>query len=352
MGSLQRTSSWLSLLSRRQHRYADGKHPPHNSVMLSAAICTALTSTTVAAADTLMAYPSRPIRLMVPTAPGAGPDINARLIASEIGKQLGQQVVVDNRAGASGIISFETLARAAPDGYTLGYLNQNFLTNPSLFVKLPYDSTKDFLPVILHGSSSFLLTVTPSLPIRSVKDLIAQARANPGKFSYGSAGVGSAQTLAMELLKLQTDTNIVRVIYKGIQQAITDAIGGQIDIVCDNIASILPQARAGRLRGLGVTSLKRSPVAPELPTLDEAGIPGYEYTVAGGYAVPAGVPHAIVMRLNTEINKALQLPMVIEKFATNGQTAGGGTPQQFAQHIRSETAKWAKVIKAAGIKPQ
>ena len=298
------------------------------------------------------AYPSRPIRLIVPSAPGGGPDIQARLIANEIGGQMGQQVVVDNRPGATSIIGFDLLAHTAPNGYTLGYMPFTFVTNSSVYSKLPYDSAKDFQPVILQHSSTFLLTVTPSLPIRSVKELIEHARANPGALSFGSTGTGSAQNLAMELLKVQTGTNIVHVSYKGIQQAITDVIGGQIHIVCDNLTSILPQVRSGKLRGLGVTTPKRSPAVPEVPTIAEAGILGYEMTTTGGYAVPAGVPREIVMRLNAEINKALQSPAITEKFAANGATIIGGAPERYAEYLRSETAKWAKVIKAAGIKPQ
>jgi tripartite-type tricarboxylate transporter receptor subunit TctC len=261
-------------------------------------------------------------------------------------------VVVDNRPGAAGIIGYEVLARAAPDGYTFGYMTFAFITNPSLFSKLPYDSVRDFQPVIFQSSATWLLTVTPSLPIRSVKDLTEHARANPGTLSYGSAGMGGGQHLVMELFKAQTGTNIVHVAYKGVQQAISDVISGEIHIVCDNIASIFPHVQSGRLRGLGVTTLKRSPVVPELPTIAEAGIPGYEAAFTPGYIVPARMPHEIVMRLNAEINKALQSPTIAEKFRANGATIVGGTPEQFAEHIRSETAKWSKVIRAAGITPQ
>ena len=297
-------------------------------------------------------YPSKPLRLIVPTAAGGGPDINARLIAGELGKQLGQQVVVDNRPGASGVVGFETLARAAPDGYTLARLTSNFTTNPSLFVKLPYDSARDIQPIIFESSGTFLLTVTPALPIRSVKELIEHARAYPGKLSYGSVGVGGPHTLAVELLKSLTGTSMTQVAYKGAQPAITDAIGGQIQVMCDLMVSILPHVRSTRLRGLGVTSLKRSSAVPELPTIAEAGVAGYEMTTTGGYAVPTGVPRDIVMRLNAGINTALQSPAIAEKFAAGGATIVGGTPEYYAETIRAETAKWAKVIKAAGIKPQ
>jgi tripartite-type tricarboxylate transporter receptor subunit TctC len=261
-------------------------------------------------------------------------------------------VVVDNRPGASAIIGLEAIARATPDGYTLGFLVNSFHTNPSLYLKLPYDSYKDFQPVIYQGSTIYLLTVTPSLPIHSVKELIAYAKANPGKLSYSSAGAGGSETLTMELLKIRAGADIVAVTYKGGQQIFTDAFAGRIQIVSGNIASTLPHVRTGRLRGLGVTSLQRSPAVPELPTLDEAGIPGYDARISNGYAVPTGTPRDIVLRLNKEIAKTFQSPTVIEKFAANGQTLVGSTPEQYAEHIRAEIAGWAKVIKASGIQPQ
>lgn len=297
-------------------------------------------------------YPSRPMRLISAGQVGGSPDIIARLIAAEMSRQIAQQVVVDNRPGAGGIISLEIVARAAPDGYTIGQTTSNFVTNRSLYAKLPYDSEKDFEPVVFQGSGIHILSVTPSLPIRTVKELIVHARANPGKLSYGGLGVGSIQVLTMELFKFQTASNIVFVAYKSIPQAINDIISGQIHLICDPATSSLPFVRAGKLRGLGVTSLKRSAAAPELPTLDEAGVPGYEATFrVGGFVLPAKTPHAIVLRLNAEINKAMQSPLVAEKLAANGNTGGGGTPEHYAELLRAETAKWAKVIKAMGITP-
>lgn len=310
------------------------------------------TATLAPAMAYAQAYPSKPIRMIVPSAPGGGPDIQGRLIAGELTKQMRQQVVVDNRAGGNNLIGFETLARASPDGYTLGMLTNPITTNPSVIAKLPYDTFKDFQPIVLQNSAPFLLSVTPSLPIHSVKDLIAYARANPGKLSYGSQGAGSVSTLSMELFKVQTGTDIVRILYKGTQQIVTDAIGSQIHVVCENMLPLLPHVRAGRLRGLGITALKRSAAAPELPTLDEAGLTNYEVAAVAGYAVPARVPRDIVMRLNAEINQALKVPAVAEKFTASGLTILGGTPEQHAEHIRTQVAKWAKVIKAAGITPQ
>lgn len=297
-------------------------------------------------------YPSKPITLIVPSASGGQPDILTRLVANELGKQMGKQVVVDNRPGASGIIGFQALARAAPDGYTFGWAVFAIMTNPSLFAKLPYDAARDFQPVIQSHLSTNVLMVTPSLPVKSVQDLIDYARAHPDKLSYGSAGAGTSPHLTMELFKIMTGTRIVQIPYKGPMQIVNDAISGEIQIAVTNLGPSLQYVRSGKLRALGVTTLKRSPVVPELPTLAEAGIPGYEMAGSAGYIVPSRVPRDIVMRLNAEINKALQSQTVTEKYAAMGLMIVGGTPEHFAEHIRSETAKWGKVIKTAGIKPQ
>ncbi len=315
---------------------------------------------TIAAAMALLApgiacaqaFPSKSLRLIVPSAPGGSPDINARELAGELSKQTGQQVVVENRPGASGILGYELLARATPDGYTFAYISNFIATNPSLYSKLPYDFFRDFQPVIFYFQGLNVLTVSPSLPVRSVKELIEQARANAGKMTFGSSGIGATPHLSMELFKSMTGTAIVHVPYKGTQQAVTDLIGGQIDILCDNLASLLPLVRSGRLRALAVTSLKRSAALPELPTLDEAGLTGYELTGWSGLAVPAGVPRDIVLRLNDEINKALASPTVIKGISSRGGTTMGGTPEQFGDHVRRETERLGKLIKAVGIKPQ
>ncbi len=298
------------------------------------------------------AYPSRPLRVIVPSAPGGNPDINARELANELGRQLGQQVVVENRGGASGILGYEALARSTPDGYTFAYISNFIATNPSLYANLSYDFFRDFQPVIFYFKGVNILAVSPSLAVRSVKELIELARANPGKLSFGSSGIGATPHLSMEMFKSMTDTAIVHVPYKGTQQAVTDLIGGQIDILCDNMGPMLPLVRAGRVRGLAVTSLKRSAAIPELPTLDESGLPGFELTGWSGFAVPAGVPHAIVLRLNAEINKALLSPAVAKGIPSRGGTTMGGTPEDFAEHVRKETEKLGRLIKAVGIKPQ
>lgn len=308
--------------------------------------------TAVYVAASAAEYPDRPLRIIVPFASGSGADVAVRRLASELSLQVGQQVVADNRPGASGIIGYEMIARAASDGYTFGYITLSLTTNPSLYLRLPYDSTRDFQPIILLTSGLNILTVSPSLPIRSVKELIEQARAKPGALSFGSNGPGSPAHLSMELFKAKTATSMVHIPYKGIQQAITDAISGQIHVVCDSIAALVPHVRFGRLRALGVTSLKRSSVIPEVPTLDEAGIPGFELTTWGGYAFPAHTPRDLVLRLNTQLNKSLLSPTMLKGIAEFGGTPIGGTPEQFADHLKRETVKWAGIIKAANIKPQ
>jgi tripartite-type tricarboxylate transporter receptor subunit TctC len=295
-------------------------------------------------------YPTKPIRLVVPSAAGGTPDIQARIIANELGKQMGQQVVVDNRGGASGIIGYEVIAKSAPDGYTLGYSAFTFITNPLTYSKLSYDSAKDFQPIIRQVSGTNIVGVTPALPVRSARELVELARAEPRKLSYGANGGGSSQQLSLELLKNMTGTQITQVYYKAIQQAIADTIGGQIQVVCDNSPSILPHVLSGRLRAIGVTGLNRIPAAPDIPTIAEQGFPGYEMAPSSGYMFPARTPREIVLRMNAELNKALQSPRFAETVVPSGSTVTGGTPEQFAEHIRRETVKWGAVIKAAGIK--
>jgi tripartite-type tricarboxylate transporter receptor subunit TctC len=304
----------------------------------------------IPAATHAQSYPVRPLRLIVPSAPGGSPDIHSRLMANELGKQLNQQVIVDNRPGASQIIGFELMARAPSDGYTVGYATFLVATNPSMFAKLPYDFARDFQPVMHQIAVPNILAVSPSLGIASVQDLIRHARANPDKLSYGISAFGASNHLSIELFKMMTDTRLVLVSYKAIQQAISEAIGGQIHVVCDNMGSILPHVRAGRMRGLGVTSPQRAPAAPELPALAESGLPGYEIMPWSGYVVPTRTSRDIVMRLNAELNKALFAPAVAEKMSAMGSIAIGGSPEQFAEHVRKETAKWAHVIKTAGIR--
>ena len=298
------------------------------------------------------AYPVRPLRMIIPVGSGGAADITGRLIAAEIGRQMGQQVVVENRPGSAGVIGFATTARATADGYTIGIATFPIATNPSMFAKLPYDALRDFQMVVQTASGVNLLTVRPTLPVSSVQELVELARKSPGKLSYGSSGNGTSMHLSLELLKQMTRTEILHVPYKAIQNAITDTISGRIDIVCDNMGSVLPHVTAGRMRALAVTSARRSEAVPDVLTVAEQGVPGYEMTPWSGFMVPARVPRQIVLRLNAEINKALLSPALEQNFAMSGSTRVGGTPERFTDHVRREIAKWATVLKAAGIRPE
>jgi len=312
----------------------------------------AVAASLAAGSASAQSYPSRPLRLIIPSAAGSSPDSNARTIAAALVEQMGQQVVAENRPGASGILGYEALTKATPDGYTLAYVSNFIATNPSMYTKLPYDFARDFSPVILYFAGMNLLAVHNGMPVKSVKDLIELARAQPGKLTFGSSGVGATPHLSMELFKSMTGINMVHVPYKGTPQALTDVISGQINILCDNMAPMLPMVKAGRVRGLAVTGPKRAPSIPELPTIDEAGVPGYQLMGWAGVAVPAGTPREIVTRLNAEINKALTTPMVLKSIEARSGVPLGGTPEEFGEHVRKETERLAKLIKAIGIKPQ
>jgi tripartite-type tricarboxylate transporter receptor subunit TctC len=297
------------------------------------------------------AYPERPIRLIISSAVGGSPDIVTRILAAELVKQMGQQIVIDNRPGAAQTIGTEMVVRATPDGYTIGYANVVTLAiNKSLLPKQPYDPDKDLVIVGQFLSTYNLLAVTNALPVKSVKDLIAYARQNPGKLSNGSSGNGTTGHLGGELFKIMTGTQIVHVPYKGSPQGITDLIAGQVQLMFDNLTSISPHAKSGKVRGLGVSSLTRSQIFPEIPTISEAGVPGYETNSWGGIVVPVGTPREIVMKLNTEINTALKSPTLRERYAAIQAEPVGGTPEHFAAYVKKETAKWAEVVKKSGAK--
>jgi tripartite-type tricarboxylate transporter receptor subunit TctC len=296
------------------------------------------------------AYPSRPIRFLVPAAPGGTPDVISRVIGAELGRQMGQQVVVDNRSGANGVIGMHMLAKSTPDGYTIGYGPVSAVAINPVFTKLPYDAGKDLQMVVQLVFGLHILTVSPSLPIKSVPELIDYAKANPGKLTYGSSGSGSSQHLGMEMFQLMTGTRMVHVPFKAIALATSEVIAGRIHLTFDNMASMLPHVKAGRIRALGVTSLKRSPAIPELPTISEAGVPGYEVTTWSGVVVPAGVPKAIVAKLNVEVNKALVSQSAKDRLGGSGYDLVGGTSEQFAALVKKEMAKWADVVKRTGAK--
>ena len=296
------------------------------------------------------AYPARAIRFIVPYGAGSGPDITARLFVTELSKQMGQQIVADNRPGAGGSIGTEMIVRAPADGYTIGFGGiSTFAINPSVLAKLPYDPDQDLLKVVQTYFNPGLLAVTLSLPVNSVKDLVDYAKNNPGRLSFGSSGNGTSSHLSGELLNLMTGTQMAHVPYKIPEQGISDAIGGRLPVMFNNMGPMLPHVKAGRIRGLGVTSLTRSPAIPELPAIAET-VPGFEVTAWGGVVVPVGVPKPIVAQLNAAINKVLASPALREKYAAIGYELVGGTPAQFDAFVKKEIAKWADVIKRSGVK--
>jgi tripartite-type tricarboxylate transporter receptor subunit TctC len=293
-------------------------------------------------------YPVRPIRMLAPE-PGGGNEIAGRTIAQALTEGLGQAVVVENRGAASGAIAGEILARAAPDGYTVLYYGSTIWLLPFLRNQVPFDPLRDFAPVSLATRAPFFLFVHPSVPARDLKELLALARASPGKLNYGSAGSGAATHLAGELFKTVAGVEIVRVAYKGSGPAANALLAGEVQMMFVSGVVGLPHVRSGKLRALAIASAKPSPLAPEVPTMAAAGLPGYEASSMSGMFAPAKTPRAIVNRLSAEIVKALQRDDVKERFLQAGTDAVGSTPEEFAAVIRADMAKWSKVIKAAGI---
>lgn len=295
-------------------------------------------------------YPDRPLRYIVPQAAGSASDTSARIVAFELTRILGQQVVVDNRPGGGLTIGIEMVVRAAPDGYTIGYGNIGGLAiNRTILPKVPYDALKDVQPIAQTNTGNQLLAVTNLLPVKSVRELIDYARANPGKLLNGSSGNGTPGHLAGELFKQMAGVNIVHVPYKGGAQAMTDMMAGQVQLIFESMSSIAQHHRAGRLRGIAVTGLKRSPNFAELPTIAESGVPGYDVTVWAGLITPVGVSRPIIARLNDAVNKAMVSPSLKEKYALNGVEPIGGTVEEFGALIRREVEKYtviAKTLKA------
>lgn len=297
------------------------------------------------------AYPNKAVRMIVPFPPGAGVDIVSRAVSARLAEALGQQLIVDNRAGAGGIIGAEVAAKAAPDGYTVFMATAGILTViPHMNKKAPYSVERDFLPVSLVASVPSVLVVHPSLPVKSVKDLIALAKAKPGAINYASTGNGTLPHLAAEFFKQQAKVNMVHVAYKGSAPATTDLLGGNVEVFFGNMLSVIEQVRSGRLRALAVTSLQRQAVAQDIPTMVESGFPGFEAGTWFGLLVPAGTPRDVVNRLHGDVVKAVRQPDVQKQLAGQGATTIGNTPEQFAIYIKSESAKWAKVLAASGVK--
>jgi len=303
-------------------------------------------------AATTSAYPSRPVRLICPFAAGGGNDLFARSIAPEISRSLGQQFVVDNRPGANTIIAMQLVADAEPDGYTLVMASSTLSINATLYPKLPYDSLKSFAPVSLAVSTPLVVAVSASSPIKSVNDLIAAAKAKPGQIMYPSAGTGNSTHLAGELLASMAGINLVHIPYKGSLPGISEVIAGRLQVVFPTLPSAMPQIGAGRLRAIAVTGLKRSLNVPDIPTVSESGLPGYEVSTWYGVITTRGTPRQTISILHSEIIKALGAPRVKQASDAQGLEVVGNTPDEFSAYVKNEIAKWAAVIKTAGVTVQ
>jgi tripartite-type tricarboxylate transporter receptor subunit TctC len=297
-------------------------------------------------------YPAKPVRIIVPFAPGGGTDLTARLTAQKLSERFGQQFIVENRSGAGGVIGSDLVAKAKPDGYTLVVVSGSHTINPSLYKQLPYDTLRDFAPVTNLVAGPALLVVHPSVPANNVKELIALAKAKPGTLSYASSGNGSPPHLGGELFKWKAGVDMIHVPYKGNGPAYADLVGGQVSLMFPNIATSLQYVQNGRLRALAVTSRTRLRVAPEIPTVAEAGLPGYELNSWFGLLAPAGTPPAVLRLLQQEIAKIYQQPEVREKIVSQGVEPVANTPADFAAEIKAEMAQWAALFKAANIKPE
>lgn len=295
-------------------------------------------------------FPSKPVRIIVPFAPGGSTDIVARMLAPKLSEHLGQSVVVDNRGGGGTLIGMDLLAKSPPDGHTLGLATLTFALNPSLYSKLPYNTEKDFAPVSLVSVVPFVMAVHPSVPARSVKQLAALAKAKPGTLNYSSSGNGSASQMAVELFKHMTGTSMVHVAYTGGGPALVALLSGEVALFTMSIPAALPHFKSGKLIGLGVTSARRDPILPDIPSIAEAGMQGYELIEYQGIVAPTGTPRAAINRLHDAVVKALAAPDAKERFAASGTVIVGGTPEALAEHVKTQISIWAKVIKAAGIR--
>jgi tripartite-type tricarboxylate transporter receptor subunit TctC len=295
-------------------------------------------------------YPAKPIKLVVPFPPGGAADASARIIAERLGAEFHAQVLVENKPGAGTMIASETVARSDPDGYTLLFAASSLAINPAIYPKVPYDPVKDFAPVILAVSPIHMLVVRADLPVKSVADLIRLAREKPNGLNYGSTGSGTSTHLEMELFKSMSGTQMMHVPYKGSSPALTDLVGGQLQLMFDPVSSSMPHVKSGKLRVLAVTSARRSTILPEIPTVAESGLPGYEAMPWLGILAPAGTSPDIVQQLNAGVTKVLAEPAVTDKLAGLGFETLGGTPQQFGDFIKTELVRWAKVVKDSGAK--
>ena len=297
------------------------------------------------------AFPAKPIRFIVAYPPGGSVDLHARHVGAKMAENLGQPIVVENRPGGNTHIGAEVVAKAPPDGYTLFHtLDSTMTLNQALYSKLPFDPIRDFAPVARLASGNSIIVVHPSVPVKTMRELVDYAKANPGKLNFGSGGPGATPHLAGEMFKMMAGIRVTHVPYKGGAPALANLVGGQIQFMLENIPGTLPFVKGGKLRALAVTDIKRSPLLPDLPTLDEAGLKGYELVGWNGMFVPAGTPNAIVNKLHEGVVAALAIPDVKERLTVLGADGVGDTPQHFSAFIKADIAKWAKVVKAAGIK--
>ncbi len=313
-------------------------------------ILAALAAVGAAGPVVAQSYPDKPIRMLVGFPPGGAADILGRFAAQTLSSRLGQQVVVDNRGGAGGVIATEIVAHAAPNGYTLLFTSIPHVINPHLYKKVDYDAFKDFTPVVQFVAVPLMMATTVSFPAKSVKELIAVAKAKPGQINYASGGNGASSHLAMELFKSMSGTQMNHIPYKGTGPLITDLISGQVSVTIASAVPLLPQVQAGKLRGLAVTGAKRAGALPDMPTIAESGVPGYEVTNWFGVLAPTGIPRAIVMRLNAELNSGLATPELREQLRAQTADAAGGTPEAFAAIIKADFAKWGKVVRDINLK--
>jgi tripartite-type tricarboxylate transporter receptor subunit TctC len=290
------------------------------------------------------------IRLIVPYVPGGGTDILSRLLGPAIGEEFGQQVVIDNKPGGASTIGTQQVAKAAPDGYTIGMIDAAFVTNPSLMKSLPYDTLKDFAPIVLVATSPLVMVVPPALPPRNVAEFVTYAKARPGALSFGSAGVGTGVHLAAEQFRAAAGLQMTHIPYKGTGQAVTELVGGQTNMLFITQSSAKPMTAAGRMRSLAITSPKRSPVMPEVPTFAESGYPQVDAVTINGLVAPSGTPPDFIARVNSAVNKAMKTKDIMEKMGEQGFDIEGGTPEVFAAWLRKEIPKWAEVVKKADVK--
>ena len=322
------------------------------SIHVASGLAASLCFCAAAFAQGAASFPSKSITIIVPATAGGAIDLTARLIGQKLTDAWGKPVIIENRGGATGTIGTDAVAKAAPDGHTLALVASSHAINVSMFKKLPYDTVKGFEPVILTHVVPLMLVVTNTLPVRNVNELIAYGKANPGQLTFASSGPGGAPHMSGELFRSMAGVDMLHVPYKGSTAAHADLLSGRTSLMFDTVAAINAHAKAGNVRALAVTTSKRSSVAPDVPTMAEAGLRGYETSTWGGVLAPAGTPKDVVAKLNAEMNKALAAPDVRQKLLDSGIEPAGGTPQQFADFINAEIGKWGGVAKAAGIQPE